>query len=168
MWSRVTKGSDPDACWEWQGSRFPSGYGQIFLDTQRRNSTTHRAAYELAYGEIPDGVSVLHRCDNPPCCNPKHLYAGNASLNAFDRTDNPEARRMAEKDKEQAQEPVTVTYSEARKRTQPRAFSFHQGDDELVGYIAQYLGTSRSEAVRASVRAFAAHLAYINGSRQGR
>lgn len=64
------------------------------------------------------------------------------------------------------EEPVTVTYKARRTRTSVKAFSFHKGDDELVDYIAEYLGTSRSEAVRASVRAFAAHLAYLQGSRQ--
>jgi hypothetical protein len=44
----------------------------------------HRIAYELAYGPIADGLQVLHRCDNPPCCNPAHLFLGTIKENIHD------------------------------------------------------------------------------------
>lgn len=72
FWSQVKQGA-PDECWEWQGRRNDDGYGQIRLGNTYR---AHRIAYKLAYGSIPDSLWVLHRCDNPPCCNPAHLFLG--------------------------------------------------------------------------------------------
>jgi hypothetical protein len=46
---------------------------------------THRVAYEAAFGSIPDGMNVLHTCDNPPCCEPEHLWLGTDADNAADR-----------------------------------------------------------------------------------
>ena len=88
--AKVDKSGGPDACWPWTGSR-DKGYGQIHAGPQpgvARNSRkplkTHRFAYELEFGPIPDGMSVLHRCDNPPCCNPKHLFIGTQADNMHD------------------------------------------------------------------------------------
>lgn len=59
------------------------GYGHLWIKGVLRGA--HCLAYELHYGELPDGLSVLHHCDNPPCINPKHLYAGTYQDNARDR-----------------------------------------------------------------------------------
>lgn len=61
-------------CWEWTGYRMPFGYGQI--GDGKKVLTTHRAAYIAFVGEIPDELFVCHRCDNPPCFNPAHLFLG--------------------------------------------------------------------------------------------
>lgn len=74
----------PSGCWEWQRHRDPAGYGTISVN--RRRYRAHRLAYEFRVGSIPDGVQVLHRCDNPPCCNPDHLFLGTALDNMMDMT----------------------------------------------------------------------------------
>ena len=82
FWSKVHTTDQPGECWEWRGSRLPRGYGMFGLN--RRVWRAHRVAWLLTHGPIGVGVHICHHCDNPACCNPSHLYAGNASTNNRD------------------------------------------------------------------------------------
>lgn len=70
------------SCWEWIGRRSRQGYG-MFWDGSTM-ALAHRAAYWLFCNEIPSKLNVLHRCDNPPCCNPMHLFVGTQQDNMDD------------------------------------------------------------------------------------
>lgn len=72
----------PSGCWEWSRSRNPAGYGKMGMNWVLYK--THRIAYTLFCGQIPDGLCVCHHCDNPPCCRPDHLFLGTASDNQRD------------------------------------------------------------------------------------
>lgn len=76
----------PDECWEWTGATVAFGYGK-FKWGGRKGSwyTPHRVMFEHHFGPLPaDKPNVLHSCDNPPCCNPAHLFAGTHGDNIRD------------------------------------------------------------------------------------
>lgn len=80
--------SNGTGCWEWQTSIYPSGYGQFYygeIDGKERQGKAHKAAWVLLRGVVPDGLMVLHRCNNRRCCNPDHLYLGTHMQNMKDR-----------------------------------------------------------------------------------
>lgn len=82
FWARVECGAE-DECWEWTEGRWHFGHGRVRFDG--RQERAHRVAWRLAHERpIPDGLCVLHRCDNPPCCNPVHLFLGTQGDNMAD------------------------------------------------------------------------------------
>lgn len=92
FWNRLDKSGGDDSCWNWTGARLPKGYGIVGI-SQGKHKYTHRVAWELTNGPIPEGLWVLHRCDNPPCCNPAHLFIGNNRDNVLDMIQKGRAKR---------------------------------------------------------------------------
>ena len=90
FWSKVdVKGEDE--CWQWTAYS-EGGYGRIRIGA--KTPPAHAVAYALANGRIPNGRQINHYCDNPPCVNPAHLYAGTQQQNVQDRVNAGRSNRM--------------------------------------------------------------------------
>ena len=94
-------------CWVWMGARSSKGYGS-FAVTRHHIVGAHRVAWEIANGPIPDGLWVLHHCDNPPCVRRSHLFLGTNSINQLDS-----ARKLRHHESRKTHCPVEHPYDAA-------------------------------------------------------
>lgn len=96
FWSRVAVG-EADECWEWRVAKNSDKYGNFWIHD--RSWRAHRVAWILTYGPIPNGLLVCHKCDNPGCCNPYHLFLGTSKDNQIDSArKGRQAAKLTEED----------------------------------------------------------------------
>lgn len=89
FWAKVRKST---GCWTWLGTTNNEGYGHIRAPRNGPLVKVHRYSWELHNGPIPNGMHVLHTCDNPSCVRPSHLFLGDHATNMKDRMDKGRTR----------------------------------------------------------------------------
>lgn len=94
FWEKVDKTSGNAGCWLWVGAGTGTGYGH-FMERPGREVRAHRFSWQLANGPVPHGMCVLHRCDNPSCVNPAHLWLGTQLENVADMVRKGRAQRVS-------------------------------------------------------------------------
>jgi hypothetical protein len=113
FWSKVARCPHGDGCeqccWEWQASKKVKGYGQFYIRIEETNRYSNRGAHRIAWsihnGAVPDGMQVMHKCDNPPCVNPTHLQIGTHIDNMQDAINKGRIRRNPTSLKPKSTEP---------------------------------------------------------------
>lgn len=132
FWERVSVVQG--ACWLWRGSTTAAGYGNLGAGGRGgANVYAHRLSWEVHKGPIPPGMHVLHRCDNPPCVNPEHLFLGTQRDNNADKT------RKGRHARGERHGNAKLTSEKAARIRQMRADGFGTQDA-----IARELGVTRS------------------------
>ena len=140
FWRQVEKS---EGCWLWIGHRQPSGYGRMTVPVGggHRKVRAHRVAWELHNGPIPDGMQVCHRCDNPPCVRPEHLFLGTSQDNTNDKIAKGR-RRTGNMPKGPAHSKAVLSQEQAEAIRRAVAAG------EFQTAVARRLGISRSTVVR--------------------
>lgn len=123
------KHSKSSGCWNWIAAKNGDGYGKFWLNG--KNVHAHRVAFELQNGEIPEGMHVLHRCDNPACVNPEHLFTGTHKENMLDMVKKGRRHKLSNFGIENGMSKLTDTQVDAIK-----------SDSRRVGKIALDFGIS--------------------------
>ena len=98
FWAKVDKNGpvikpELGACWIWKAGVIYGGYGTIWEKGHKVGA--HRVSYELKFGPVPKGLSVLHHCDNPPCVRPEHLFLGTQQSNIDDMREKGRQRYVS-------------------------------------------------------------------------
>lgn len=132
FWAKVDVKGNLDECWEWQASvNIKNGYGIFGIN--KKNYSSHRIVWILENGQIPEDDSyfktlhVLHKCDNPSCCNPHHLFLGTQKDNMKDKSNK---NRQLNGEKHGVHKLTEQQVLEIRQKYIPRIYSQYKLAEE--------------------------------------
>lgn len=131
FWAKVEK---TETCWLWRGALFRRGYGCFSI--KHKSHLSHRVAWEITHGPIPEGMLVCHKCDNPLCVRPDHLFLGTPKDNMDDKTQKGRARYTARNNPSHGEKSWKATLTDEqvrqiRSRFKPRVVTMQQLADEF-------------------------------------
>ena len=163
-------------CWLWTGAR-DGGYGVIWAGPGQDKIRATRVSWEIAYGPLPKGKYVLHRCDNPACVRPTHLFSGDAAANAADR--NAKARqardlgwngkaKISDKDVRAIRSAYATGKTSYAKLAESYGLSSYSVQDIVLGRRRQLAGSVQVRVPRARGRKIPLSQADVNNMRKMR
>lgn len=138
FWANVKVGQ-PEECWPWLRATIPPGYGVFARGKEKVYA--HRHACESAHGPIPEGWLACHKCDNPICCNPSHLYAGTHADNARDAVERRKPRPVTPP---RIKHVSMVDYRRKIKTNDLPVIKQRRADGESLASIARDYGIDQS------------------------
>lgn len=122
-----------EGCWLWIGAKNSDGYGQISFEGKTEKA--HRISWVLHFGTIPDGLQVLHNCDNPPCVRPDHLFLGTQGDNVRDCSEKGRIKTGDRRGEKNARSKFTASQVEFIRTVAAEGFT--------RSCIAKYFGVCR-------------------------
>jgi hypothetical protein len=114
FWSKVDRSAGPEACWPWLGYRHKNGYGEFRMRNKRRIGAHRFAIGLIEAGDCKNAVA-MHSCDNPSCCNPKHISLGTQAQNQAEKVQRGRSLTGARNPMATMSEATALTIKRRRK-----------------------------------------------------
>lgn len=149
FWTKVKRG-EPNECWPWTGYTRGSGHG--LTSHKSRPMHTSRKAWMLTHGEPARGLVVCHKCDNPLCCNPAHMYLGTPADNVLDHHEQPAFEDRGPRERRRLLSDAELDHLWAMRRTGATLKECAAIFNVHIATVARYITAVRKQKLEANAR----------------